>query len=322
MPLYITYNNNELTDGYGAQLLRIIGIYSLAKITNCKYLHSPIRETIEEFAHNVSDQEQLDELTKEVNNFFALPGEEWPDKFDREVKVKSLGLRCFLKIYIRYIFSRKKVILRVVLPFGCTEKFPSIYRFAVSFIRRNNSTLFANHQTNDLVIHIRMGYGQKTPVARDVPPRFLPIEYYLAILKSLPHYLSLRDNIKVTIHTDVAPLNKLWKPTAKRLTQNINFGEIIEKDSFEVQGTDLNQYFHSTENLAFEIRYCDDFFKSFLDMACARNLIISRSAFSYLAALFNEGHIVWPYNHGHARLYRWFSSADFGIPTDYKLIPG
>ena len=323
MALYLTYDNDSLKDGFGAQILRIFGIYSLARFTRCKYMHTPICETIEEFAHDIKDEGELEKLKSEVNKFFELPSDNLPSKFDKVITIRSLGLKRFLSIYIRYKYSRKTILLRILLPYGCTEKFPSINRIAAATVRERNLIRFKNHPKMEIVIHARLGYGQRTAVSSHVRPRHLPIAYYVNLINKVSKYFSTENSqTKVIVHTDLASKSTTWKPTKKRLLQNIEFGEEVIEGTVNVEATDLSTSFVGNSKISYEFRYCDEFFTTFLDLACANNLILSRSSFSYLAALFNDGNVIWPDNHGHARLQRWKSSKDYEIKSNFDLIQG
>ena len=322
MPLYLTYDNTSLADGYGAQLLRIIGIYSLAKKFHLKYLHSPIVETIEELSHKISNQSELDLLTSKVNKVFQLPSDITLGDFDKTITVKSLGFKYFLLQVFKYRFSKKHVLLKILLPFPTIEKFPNSYKIATRQIRSSNHDLFDSRPNQELVVHVRMGYGQNTPVASHVKPRYLPLSYYVELLKLLIDDDPLLHHVKLLVHTDIPVNSKVWTPTSKRLRQNIEFGENVIDSSIEVSGQNITQHFSDLGFCSIEIISEGDFFDTFIDMANSKRLAISRSAYSYLAALFNENEVVWPSGYWHCKLSRWKSSREVGLTTEYNLIAG
>lgn len=167
-----------------------------------------------------------------------------------------------------------------------------------------------------------MGYGQSTPVAPHVRPRFLPMNYYVEILDILNKKGKLLPCVNLMIHTDIPSDSKVWRPTGKRLAQNIEFGEKILNGDILVNGKDISIYFTVLNFQSIQIISQGDFFETFLDMANSKMLIISRSSLSYLAALFNENEIVWPSGYWHTKLPHWMSSNELGLVTDFKLIPG
>jgi hypothetical protein len=172
-------------------------------------------------------------------------------------------------------------------------------------------------------VHVRLGYGQKTEKPQLARPRFLPIDYYIDVLQLLSLNFSRKGIRKlVLIHTDLAPQAKIWNPTPKALNEVIYLGETATQGSIQVAGNNISPHFQTLEGYDFQFRYCSDFIETFLDLACAKQLIMGRSAFSYLAALFNEGTVIWPDSHGHAKLHSWKSASEIGLATTYKLIPG
>jgi hypothetical protein len=322
MALYITYDNQELTDGLGAQALRIIGIYSIAQKYRIKYIHSPIIETIEEFAHGITNERDLLALINRANEFFHLPSVIHYPTFDLEFRIRNLNLRLLARMLLRYKFSPKSVLLRVCLPFGITDRNPEIYEHAIGDLRVRNSQLFHDCKENEIVLHFRMGYGQKTQVAPHVKPRFLPLEYYLSAIKVIAKN-GLDQGIRnLVIHTDLSNKEVLWTPSAKRLRQNISFGEDIVDGKILVPKSDVYEMFKSVEGMIVNVKYGADLLETFIDMANAGVLIMSRSAFSYLAALFNKNLVIYPSNHGHSPLNSWIKSDSVGISMHYKLIPG
>lgn len=322
MTLYLTYDNQQLQDGYGAQLMRIIGIYSLAKKFRLHYVHSPILETVEELAHNINNLEELSLLTDQVNDFFALPSSTDRKIFDEVVSVKSLGWKFFLKSILKYQFSKKNVLIRILLPFPVIERIPNAYAIGTKYIKLANKDLFRENLANEIVVHVRMSYGQSTTISPHVRPRFLPTDYYVDLLRARLSLNPDQREMKILVHTDMPNISRTWTPTAKRLQQNIEFGEKVIHGKINVIGKDLSKRFRELGCHKLEICYESQFLVAFLDMATAGTLIMSRSSFSYLAALFNENEVVWPSGYWHVKLRKWKQSGEFLSTQNYELIPG
>jgi hypothetical protein len=322
MALYITYDNRELTDGLGAQALRILGIYAISQRYRIKYIHSPIGETIEEFAHGIISEKDLLTIVNRVNDFFCFPSNVSHAPFDLEFRIRNLSRRQLARMMLMYSLSQKSVLLRVCLPFGITDRNPKIYKYAVQYLRLRNSRLVSYRGAAKIVLHFRMGYGQSTPIATHVTPRFLPKEYYLSVMEALKEKGLDQGVRNLIVHTDLSDKEVLWKPSARRLQQNISFGEEIVDGKVIVPKNDVHEIFKSVEDVSVEVKYGADWIDTFIEMANADILILSRSAFSYLAALFNENLVIYPSNHGHSPQNGWVTSEDLGIQMNYKLIPG
>jgi hypothetical protein len=321
MPLFLTYDSETITDGYGAQLLRILGIFAISKTYGCRYLHTGITETVEEFSHQVNSEQELHRLTKSVNSFFALPSSLSPIAFDKVIYIKSPGFKEFLKIIIRYKYSRHNVLLKLCLPFRILHLTPGIYECATKEICKNNFEIFDQWPAPELVLHLRMSHGRQN-VPETQPRRHLPISYFRDTLKKLSEDSRKIKAKKISVHTDLSSKEVNWRPTEKTLLQEVSLGEVAKDGVIRVQAHDVSKFFSDFSNYEFEVRYCDDFFSTFLDMATCHTLVQARSALSYLAGLFNKNLVIWPSSHGHPKLKKWKSSDDLGIHLREQLIRG
>lgn len=322
MPLYFAYDNAKHMDGFGAQLLRILGIYSIARRFKCRYIHMPIQEVIEEFSHRITNEDELRYLISRVNDLFELPSDNHPLFYHKVFVTYNLSRKQLLRLIMRYSFSQKQVLVKITLPYGVIDHFPHWYKFAVDSIYKNRKRLFEQHIRHNTVVHLRLGYGQQAPIANTASPRFLPINYYGDVLEAISAEKEDLKKQKLVIHTDSPIINKLWRPTKKALDECIALGENVVDGSIEVYSRDYSLYFSTLGWLSIDYRSCDDFISTFLDMACAKRLIMSRSSFSYIAGLFNKNEVIWPANHGHVCLPSWKSSLDLGIKSQYDLTPG
>jgi hypothetical protein len=95
MPLYLAYDNLALRDGFGAQVLRIMGIFALARKYKLRYLHREMIETIQEFSHGVSEQKELDDLLKNVNTFFLFLDSKSRHKISSQSGFTTWGSKLF-----------------------------------------------------------------------------------------------------------------------------------------------------------------------------------------------------------------------------------
>ena len=193
MALFLTYDNSLLDDGFGAQALRILGVYSIARKFRCKYIHSDISYTVEEFSHGVESEQELNLLKDQVNLFFRLPSSRKPKNFDREIAIKAPSLKEFLILFFKYRYSRQNVLLRICLPFRIIDRNPDLYKLATAEIINNNLKAFRNHVPPEMVVHIRMSHGRRN-VPDSQPARHLPISFFQDVLRAL---LSKGTNEKI-----------------------------------------------------------------------------------------------------------------------------
>ena len=218
MTIYLTYDNETQQDGLGAQALRIVGIFSLAKLFMFKYLHSPIIDVLEEFSHKLESESELNLLIERVNDFFSFPCEKPPKKVDKVIKVRNPGVKVLLRYRLRYLLSKEIVVLKVLLPFGVTDRWPMIYSCAIRYLRKVNRKQLVTR--NIVVAHIRWGYGYFYSDQKYIRARHLPFTYFTDILKEISCRYYASSNFSIVVHTDVSPEDTVWKPAQKRVIEN------------------------------------------------------------------------------------------------------
>ena len=314
MTLYITYDNESLQDGLGAQSLRITGVYAIAKFFGLRYLHSPIKAAIEDISHGRSNSSSNSGLINFFNTFFAFPSL-WPTPHkSRIIFVRSLSARYLLISLLRYKFSSENVVLKVLLPMPVLDKFPVIYFLATRQIRKINQNTLKSHRSLALVAHVRRGYDEKYANTKYATARHLPFSYFTDALKIASKQFHIAKNSGLVIHTDLVNKTTIWKPNQEGIMEGYrtNSGKSFAK-SIELEGYDLNQEIEAPQEYVMQVHYCDNLDNTFLDMCTADVLLQGRSALSYLAGIININSVVWPENQTHAKLPRWYSSSDLGI---------
>lgn len=322
MPLFLTYDNQTLKDGIGAQALRLVGIYSLAKFFRLKYLHSPIETILEEYSHGFSSSEKERVLVSEINSFFNFPDDYIDDTKDSKfVEIRAINFRKLFKFIMKYSLRKKNTILRITFPFPITDRLPSIYDYGIKNLRQSNSAYLKLTPNRNIVIHVRWGYGWKysDPKYIQTRKRLLPFEYYSAISQAAINYFGLSDEFKIVVHTDLINHSQTWQPSQNQVLKK--FEEVNSKsgvNNINIEGYDLNQLIDLPKSHEHEICYCAPFFETFLDMCNANVLIMSTSALSYLAGLINQNLVIWPATHGHAKRGCWLSSNVVGVPITYE----
>jgi hypothetical protein len=318
--IYLTYDNLAKQDGIGAQLQRILAIYSISKKLRFNYCHSKILRTIEERAHNAASELDLLKLIEQVNTVFELPSKELPKNYT-EVKIHSLTARQLAKVVLKTYLRRETTVLRVCLPFGLIEKYPDWYEFAGKELRIRE--FFAKSESEEqIVVHIRYGYKPIQGKNKGSAPRFLPLEYYPLAVAQIMEENGLDRSVPIVIQTDIPASNGAWRPfQEERLKELQQIGYENQNETFEFERIDLkNQYFHMFPNVT--VRYCDPFLDAINEMSTSKYLLMSRSSFSYLAGVINPNKIYIPRLHGHAKLSRWFWDFPDGQEIAIDLLSG
>ena len=116
MALYLTYDNQAMQDGLGAQALRITGVYSIAKQFRVKYLHSPIEKAIEDIAHNLGGGVSLDALIGQVNSFFSFPSDELMDSEVTHIYTRTLSRKRLMQLILKSFLSQRNLVVHILIP--------------------------------------------------------------------------------------------------------------------------------------------------------------------------------------------------------------
>jgi hypothetical protein len=159
--LYLTYNNQGHQDGPGAQIIRILGIYSLALNFGCSYIHSPILVA-----------EHCDANMKDRWNQFVL-------KLIRPqhmCTVSSIHIvhteieRPTIEEIQMKMKSYMPTLMRILYPFEITDTRPHIFY---------NLHYKTETMEDVITVHIRRGDAQC------IPFRCLPDDYYVDTMKAV-----------------------------------------------------------------------------------------------------------------------------------------
>jgi len=313
MPLLITYDNQTMQDGLGSQSLRILGVFSIAKVLNIGYQHSPIVSFVEEYAHHLNNDNDETDLLREVNKFFLFPSRILNPKVDQDLVMREIKILPLLKLKIKYRFSKKVVLLHLLLPFKITDRIPLIYLVGISYLRRLQSRLLIKIDTT--VVHVRRGYGYLYSDPTTFRPRHLPYEYYSAALEVVSRKFFKDRDFKLIVHTDLSPIDINFKPHKLQTSVwALNFSGVeAQSNGLELPGINLEERIRFPKNSRVEIQYCSKFMQTFLDMCNCSVLIQSKSSLSYLAGLLNRGVVIWPSSNGHSKYPSWVNSLKIGL---------
>lgn len=284
IPLYIQYDSKKLTDGFGAQGLRIVGIYSVAKAFKLKYLHQGISEISDrvELTGPGGDEPKYRQVLEEMNQFLAFDShEELANlKLSRTVLIHNLGFRALFKYIILSLLRPNQYLLKVFLPFGIVDRFPILYRFSRTDIQGIISKLKRGSRKIGNVVHVRGSEHSPDKIRPQLEP-----SYFEELIFSGRYPCS--PGRGWIIHTDFYSSDFSQIIMAERARKFVSLFERFRKDEI------------------FTVNHYASIEEVFSDMVHADLLIMSRSALSYLAGIFCLGEVVYPSIHGHAKLPGW-----------------
>ncbi len=321
MAVFLTYDNQTLQDGLGAQALRITGIYAVAKAFRLKYLHQPITNVIEDVGQGSNVDSSQETLIASFNQFFNFPSDRRPKPNAKRIAVRDLSLRGLFQILLRQYRNRGDLIVHVLLPQGVVDRIPFIYRFPAKFLRRINKGLLESHFSPEIAAHVRRGYDEKYADLKYARNRHLPFSYYSDVLEVLTKRGLTHGATNLLIHTDLLNTPKVWSPTQQGIVDGFNKNSgLTGRKEIKLEGFDLSREITIPRGLKADIRYCDPLLNTFLDMCNAKVLIQGKSAFSYLAGIINTNLVIYPPKQSAAKLNSWKSAEDLGVLLKEPLL--
>jgi hypothetical protein len=321
MAIFLTYDNQTLQDGLGAQALRITGIYAIAKSFHLRYLHSPITHVIEDVGQGPDGASTQNDLILSFNNFFNFPSDRVPKANAIHINIRDFSLRALARLIFKYTFYSGDLVVTILLPQGILDKIPMLYGVSAKQLRKSNKQNLFPNSSRDLVAHVRRGYDEKYADLRYAKNRHLPFSYFSDILQVLDKKESISNNTKIIIHTDLLNSPRIWAPKHDGVVDGFNKNSgLVGETKISLEAYDLSKEIALPTGYNVDIRYCDPLMRAFLDMCNAAVLIQGKSALSYLAGIVNPNLVIYPPKQSAAKLRRWKSSLDFGVDLRDPLL--
>jgi hypothetical protein len=298
----VTYDSERLTDGAGAQLQRIYGIYALSRALGVAYLHTPIGHLGYHGLQALENNAPSSDLLAEFNRVFDIPSDIELPETTVVHQMDDADADAIEALKHAPNGESSVQLVRILLPYPVTDRDPETYRSvkAISPFRRERSDVFR------LAIHVRR--GDLFAVSSD---RMLPNEYYVSCALRFAGVLrKLGIPFVCELHTEVA--TKTFEVTPEhhgifgRIPGNMTFDPAMSRlEDFDViPNLERHINVHPIETLR--------------RMATADGLIMSRSSFSYVAAILNEG-IVVCHPFWHSAMSEWLTSGDDGAFPEEEL---
>jgi hypothetical protein len=300
--LFLTYNNEEIQDGFFAQVQRIMAIYSISQRFKINYYHSKITYITVTQLDVIQSENEIANFLNQTNkmfenfNFSDLPNE-------YEIILLSLPkLRDIIKYFMISKILNKNIVLKITNPYGVIERIPSAYKYAINSI--NLTTPIKSNHTTSVVVHIRRGVTIQHVIPGEGKPRAMNDDYYLSVLRRISKKFPTSTR-RVIILTDAPKHNLLYEPSKKDLYKWKEFADRKFKDGISIDGHEFSG-FKSEYSEQLEIVRGGDLIKSLKLMINADHLIMSRSSMSYVGALLNKkGVVFYPPDFWHKPLKKW-----------------
>ena len=287
---YVTYDNQAVMDGVGAQLQRIVSVFGVSKKAKVGYLHSGLKDFNTEpfsskmFPEREAEIVQWNQLFRsDLIVFNKLPTDRLISP--KHISIFKLRIICFFSR-----FSRFRVVCLLVEPRLISDKYPECLLNTPDMLSPKVARIIAEVPQTEftIVVHIRQG----VLVLSQFKDRLLPLSSYEKILQHLVPFLERANTkYKIIIPRENGQGNRI-PVTDSKVTQSIaldpkNNNLNFTKDGYvtlshEKPSVDLTPILSQATWLPEESAYLD-----FCRMIQADLLITSKSSFSFVAGLFN-----------------------------------
>jgi hypothetical protein len=292
--LVLTYHNDVWTDGAGAQLQRIYGTYAVSRLLGARYLHSPLfrvdyqgLSALEETVNDPSYHDAFNELC-------WIDSDVLPTDVFRTMEVANLTtevLEGLATVPGNAGGAEGMWLLKVTLPYGIADRFPDCYEVCkevspfASVPRRGRPLRVA--------IHVRQG-----DLLVVDSHRMLPHGYFVAVAQRVAAALdAVGVDYRMELHTELPTREFTVTPGHLGIVGDISAPVVLRPEM-----SSLDE-FSVLPNLGLFVneRAIDCLRK----LATADILVMSRSSFSYLAAILNRNGVVLYHPFWHSGPSSW-----------------
>lgn len=311
-------------DGLGAQIQRQISCFLVSRYLGCRFQGRLITDVMVresdfrqgkskneliEFANSIlrlstNEVEAYAEITHEiVSNSKTI-------RTDGDViqRISNKYPRAFLvSLYMVSALTRMRIQLQIKDGFFLTNRLPDLYELIYvepvsSYLRQHLDTGNETLEYLNIVVHIRRGEVSQYEKSEELIQRYSSTENFLNIItlvKLLPELQTRKTKIKIVTDSptqDIILGNSFGQSNLWDKQLGLTCDQVIKAEDFSA----ITSIFPDVEILQEK-----DSISSLALMANADYLIMSKSSFSFIAAIYNQsGNVVYQ-NFWHKPLSRW-----------------
>lgn len=270
--LAVTYDQHGASDGVGAQLQRIYGLYALARTLNIKYVHTPLERVEYQGFISLLTQTPDPAFVERYNRFFTLPSDDFDLASCERVKIHNLDLGTVEHYRAQATTTGRSILLETLLPFAYTDEYPAAYHAL-----REISPYRQHRPSGSVRVCIHLRRGDNLPDSRR---RWLPNGYYLRVCEQIIVALQHHDApFSVRLHSELPTRRYVLYPGSPGLY--FDLAQPITIDPLDYALED----FDALPNL--EMVFNAEPLDAFHDFATADVLILSASSFGYFGGMLN-----------------------------------
>jgi hypothetical protein len=295
--LVLTYDNEAIPDGAGAQLQRIYGTYAVARMLGVWYLHSPLAKVgyqgLSALQANAADPG----FHHAFNEVFRLPSDVDPSAAAvagmPTLRLPNISLKLAEELIARTggRGAGSPTLVRLAMPYAIADQFPDSY--GVCTQRSPFTAPPRDGRPLRVALHVRR--GEQIVLDSD---RMLPNRYFVSVARRVADALeTLGLEYEIELWTEV-PAGDF---VVGLYHHGIN-GRLAEPFAVRAEMYGLEE-FNELPNLVHRVngRAID----CLEGLATADVLVMSRSSFSYVAAILNRSGVVLYHPFWHSGMSSW-----------------
>lgn len=282
--LVLTYDNEALCDGTGAQVQRLMAIYSLAKSLHLKYRHTPIKDVS---VHPLDPHQTLPEYKEyldRLNAFIEFPTDSIPSEnlVYATQEIRNLNLNKLLIL----LFSKSQGfrLIKLVDIYSVIDSVPKIYHHASNILipKYFQPNLGSSKVAPTLAVHYRSVPGEFSIYEGEGQTRQLQVSRVEKVISRAVRKIGSKE-FKLIIFTDAPPHDMTIDVFASQ--QHLWEGTPgYANGKLHLRGRSLHRSFtRFTSNI--EVVVGGDPLDAITKMATADVLITSKSSLSYVPAI-------------------------------------
>jgi glycosyltransferase involved in cell wall biosynthesis len=290
----LTYDNARYTDGVGAQLQRIYGIYSISRLLDVPYIHTPLSRVDYQGMAALEENVIGPTFHHDFNNLFHIQSDEAPPGELQELRKIYLSLeevRQIAESFDANPTGGRPYLIRLAMPYHISDDFPECYEICKQ-ISPFPSRRYAGRPLR-VAIHVRRG-----ELLFVESHRMLPNAYYVSTAQNVVRELgALGIDYRIEIHTEAPKKQFVVGPELRGIGRRMNAPITVDPAMCSLDD------FSVLPNLVLYVN--ETAIECLRKLATADILIMSRSSFSYVAAILNRNAIALFRPFWHPPLSSW-----------------
>ena len=296
----LTYDNTKMTDGAGAQLQRIYGIYSISRLLGATYLHSPLARVDYQGLSALEENVGAPGFHHALNDCFQIKSDVLPTGDLHEMQLSDISMDVidqFVAAFDGGETGGRPILARIILPYGIADRFPDCY----DACKEISPYASPPREGRALRVAVHVRRGELLVLDSD---RMLPNRYYINIGRNVMRALeALGLDYQIELHTELPNKAFVFRPDHHGINHRISASTVVGPELCRLDEFDVVPKL---------VRCINDTTSDCLrKLATADILVMSRSSFSYLGGILNRSGIILYHPFWHAAPSSWmFADSD------------